>query len=423
MRNTFSGFYTLQDNDLKEIFESDSTIFIFDTSVLLNLYSYTKKTRDDFFSILEKFENKIWIPYHVGLEFQLQRLTIIKNEKAVYKKLQDKLNSIEKIFQTDIKNLNLGIRSLELNTEIELLENNIKDLLKNFEIKIDKFDKNQPCVRSSDEIRKKLDELFFEKIGKKPSQQWLNDLYKLGKERYEQKMPPGYMDEKNKKERNPYNFDNLNYTPMYGDLVIWKQIIEKAKDENLKNIIFISDDAKEDWIFSIDSNGKKDIGVRAELRQEIQKESGVHIFEIYTSSTFMSNINQISTIKIDEKSINEIRINTEIDIENNKEFNKINFTNKNSISDYIKDISMKYDFIKEHQSKYNYDSKNELAQGEYFTPISIVNKIVKRIKLEEELLELNAKLSNAIKNDDEDEILFYTQIIAVKSLELEKFKN
>ncbi|WP_370622862.1 PIN-like domain-containing protein [Vreelandella alkaliphila] len=52
---------------------------MFDTNVLLNLYGYAKQTREDFFSILQSINEKLWIPYHAGLEYQRRRLNIIRN--------------------------------------------------------------------------------------------------------------------------------------------------------------------------------------------------------------------------------------------------------------------------------------------------------------------------------------------------------
>lgn len=199
MKDIFSGFYTLNDENEKEIFESESTIFIFDTSSLLNLYSYTEETRNDFFKVLDTLKDKLWIPYHVGLEYQLQRLTVIKNEKANYSKLRKHLSDIKNIFNNDIEKLNFKKRTEKLNDLIGDLSNNINQLLDKFEKDIMEFDDKQPCVRSTDIIRKKLDDYFEERVGIKPTQDKLDSIYEEGNERYNKKIPPGYMDEKEKK--------------------------------------------------------------------------------------------------------------------------------------------------------------------------------------------------------------------------------
>lgn len=45
-------------------------LFVFDTNVLLNFYRYQTATRKELIDILHQLPNRIWIPHHVGLEFQ-----------------------------------------------------------------------------------------------------------------------------------------------------------------------------------------------------------------------------------------------------------------------------------------------------------------------------------------------------------------
>jgi len=68
MKELFKGFYTPSEKDIKKSWSDEKTLFVFDTNVLLNLYRYTEATRDDFFQIIDSISEKIWLPYHVGLE-------------------------------------------------------------------------------------------------------------------------------------------------------------------------------------------------------------------------------------------------------------------------------------------------------------------------------------------------------------------
>lgn len=101
----------------------------------------------------------------------------------------------------------------------------------------------------------------------------LVNIYKEGEDRYNKRIPPGYMD--NDKDDNEY-----------GDLIIWKEIIGLAK-ETKKNIFFISYDIKEDWIYRI--NGKT-WGPRIELIREFRNETNGLLFHIYTLDQFLENI-------------------------------------------------------------------------------------------------------------------------------------
>ena len=97
MKKSFSGFYNPTNEELRKAWLDKNTVFIFDTSVLLDIYSYKEITREDFFSSLEKLKSNIWIPFHVGLEYQRNRLEIISKAKAVFRHAKEELNSIKSL--------------------------------------------------------------------------------------------------------------------------------------------------------------------------------------------------------------------------------------------------------------------------------------------------------------------------------------
>ena len=63
---------------------------------------------------------------------------------------------------------------------------------------------------------------------------------------------------------------NQGERALYGDLIVWKQTIEKAKESN-RDVIFVTDDKKNDW-FEAKVKGKRS-GPRKELLREFSKES------------------------------------------------------------------------------------------------------------------------------------------------------
>ncbi|BAZ86876.1 hypothetical protein NIES806_30930 [Dolichospermum compactum NIES-806] len=85
-------------------------------------------------------------------------------------------------------------------------------------------------------------------------------IYKLSEERFKYSVPPGYEDAKKKP-----------VPDMYGDAILWLQLIDYAKSEK-KPIIFVTDDDKEDWWLE---SGGKTISPRPELVQEMLTEAGV----------------------------------------------------------------------------------------------------------------------------------------------------
>lgn len=87
-------------------------------------------------------------------------------------------------------------------------------------------------------------------------------------------------------------------------MIVWKQIIAHAKDKNIKNIVFITNDNKEDWWLK---NENKTIGVRYESRDEIYREGKVDRFKIYSSEKFIEYANKFLNANISESVIEEIR--------------------------------------------------------------------------------------------------------------------
>ena len=44
-------------------------IIVFDTNVLLNLYRYNEETRNELLKLMKSYQNRLWMPYQVALEF------------------------------------------------------------------------------------------------------------------------------------------------------------------------------------------------------------------------------------------------------------------------------------------------------------------------------------------------------------------
>lgn len=59
MKKHFFEFYPLSEKEIDSIWSGG--IISFDANVLINLYRYTEKTRDDFFKVMSFYKNRIWI--------------------------------------------------------------------------------------------------------------------------------------------------------------------------------------------------------------------------------------------------------------------------------------------------------------------------------------------------------------------------
>lgn len=297
MKEKLSEYYRLDDDQLKKHWEQD--IISLDANVLLNLYRYTPKTRDTFFSLLEKIKNRVWVSYQAAFEYQKNRLVVINKQHEAYieiKALLDgKKNEIE-------AKLNEYKRHPYLQTEE--LKKQIQSAFEAINKDISKLEKIHPDYLQDDPIWQKLTQLLDGKIGDDLSNEELERIFKEGKKRYEEEVPPGYKDKVNKK--------NEGNRSLYGDLIVWNQILMHAKNIP-SSIIFITDDRKEDWWYKFKG---KTIGPRPELIKEFKTETGKRI-NIYQADNFLDlaikNLNQTANPEAVEE-IRKVRLADELEI-------------------------------------------------------------------------------------------------------------
>lgn len=440
MKDLFSCFYEdLDDKKLKDIWESKGTRFVFDTNVLLSLYSFNSETRKDFFDLLIHLKDRIWIPYHVALEFQRNRINTIKKQRDHIRDMKSKINKFNSSLNFDSKafiafNNDFSTKKnypkiydeietivSEITQKTVQLKNELENSSKNLIEIVDKLDNDKIQINSNDVIRNQLDTLFCKaNVGDNifSEQSELNKLYSEGLIRYENKIPPGYMDYDSKQDRK-FFFNNLEFKEAFGDLIIFKQLIEYSKDEKIANIIFVSEDAKEDWRIRVDHEGKKILGARSELKEEIYSESNVNNFYIFDINSFLKYSKNYLNINIDEKSFDDIEqaldnIKHEYDYKNEifeNTMNRVVLTS--TLNDYI----FNFDKINQDLSPYfvkalllGLNDKISFLNQEfnsYFNEITIPEIIVinqPKILLDE-LKRFNDALDEILLNKGESNIL------------------
>jgi hypothetical protein len=291
MQNIFWEYYPLQESKITEIWENG--IFVFDTNILFNLYRYSDDTSKDFIDTITAIQEKVWMPFQVAKEFHNRRLEVISNEIKSYDNLIKEVNEInDKIIN---KNRNPFL-SKELMDSFETFKNNLT-----YESNKHK-EKYELAFRKNDKILDKLNSIFDKKVGENFSTEKIKEIIKEGDDRYKLSVPPGYK-------------DNSKPSPeKFGDLIIWFQIIEKAKTEQ-RPIVFVLDDRKEDWWFT---HSGKTISPRVELLKEFKDKTGQICcfyqpfqFLEYAISFLGKEINDNTLIEIDDFKDNSIVIQNE----------------------------------------------------------------------------------------------------------------
>lgn len=257
MREKFKGFYTLTDKQISKIWEMG--FISLDTNILFNLYRYSDDTRKELLQNIEKYSEKLWLPYHVAYEFHKNRITVISEQIKIY---DETIKDFEKIENNIVKNL----KSPHLSKPIqERFEKYILEVKKDLEKRSNFY----LGLLKKDTILTKITKIFNKKIGDELSKEEITKIEKEGEDRYKRKIPPGFKD--NSKEENKF-----------GDLIIWKELIKNSKDAN-QPFIFLIDDVKEDWW--VKTQGLT-LSPRPELSQELYTNAKQQ-FYMYTPDRFL----------------------------------------------------------------------------------------------------------------------------------------
>lgn len=284
MRNSFKEYYGLNSLELDKLWNEG--LIVFDTNVLLSLYRRSQGVRDDFISMIRSLSDRIWIPYQVGYEFHEHRLEEAMRPIEAVKAIKGKLQKFENDFEQEYGN----------NPYLD--NKKIKKAFKVFSSKLDKMIQESltscPNFLKEDEVLNVLTKWFDGKTGPDYQEKMLAEIYRIGSERYSNKIPPGYKDAK-KHEGDRHRF---------GDLIIWLQIIDQAK-ENAKDIIFVTDDKKEDWWEVYKDNR---IGPRHELIREFREKTSNQLIWFYTPDRFLECAKSKAGVSVKTKTIEEVKI-------------------------------------------------------------------------------------------------------------------
>jgi len=316
MNVVFNEYYKISKDEEKRIWKEG--LIVVDNNILLNQYRYSKETSDSVLEVLTTLKDRLWIPYQVGLEYHNNRLDCFYNSWNASKSIKDKVNDVKNSLLNDIQNKynrNPFVVIGEFEEVVNKSFKQIEDKLKEWDNTVSDFVNNDP-------INKKIIKLFENRVGDDFSNDEIERIYKEGEKRYSEKIPPGYKDDTpDKRAKGKRN--------VFGDLIVWKQIIEKAKEVD-KDVVFISDDEKEDWWF--EWKGKK-IYPRVELIREFRKETG-HRILMYNQKSFLEYAKNTLNIGQLDETIKEIK--KDIEKRDKAKAEKLTASVAQSVSDILK---------------------------------------------------------------------------------------
>lgn len=257
-------------------------IFVLDANLLLNLYRYSAKTRQEYMDLLRhpKIHERVWVPHQAALEYQENRLAVISQQR---KACDDFKTQLDKVLKQLLNERSHPFISENLLGDLKTLNDRIVQELSDIAGALEQLQK-------FDGIREEITELLESRVGSPFSEEDIKTIHQEAELRTKFGRPPGFSDAKK------------DGPKRYGDFVIWRQILDKASAVK-KPVIFITDDGKEDWWWHHEG---RTIGPRPELRAEMY-ERAVQRFHMYSSSSFMQYANKFLHAKVSEEAIEEVK--------------------------------------------------------------------------------------------------------------------
>ncbi|MGX1196245.1 PIN-like domain-containing protein [Parvibaculum sp. MBR-TMA-1.3b-4.2] len=282
MKNRFPQYFSLKPEEFDEIWKD--ALIVPDTNILLHLLRYGEATRNQVISTLEAFRPRVWIPHRVGKEFLRRWRDVDSENRKAYEKLK---NGVEAKGRELRGLFDQFSRHQVINSEEE--KKNIDYFIKGLCESLEASEKSHPSISDSEKIVEKISEIIGDMVGEEPNEEVLAKRIEEGAKRYDEKIPPGYMDAQKEG------------IEKYGDYFVWKEILEKAKSEE-SDVIFLSDDRKEDWVYKISG---KDVGPRTELVEEFYKYTGKR-FHSYSLVGFLEHSKRYINFEVSDQTLAEI---------------------------------------------------------------------------------------------------------------------
>lgn len=330
IKTLFAPFFRKPFN--KDFLADSKTLIVIDTNYLLSILRLSPDLAIKYINALNNNNKEnIYIPYIVALEFNFNKSSV----KYENKKNIETINKIKDNIEKVLSESEINLSKILLTDQLNRIKKHNKTYLKQLDNElhsIKETDRNQ----TNNNTYNSLIDAISTKIGEKPTQLSINNIEAEGKTRYENKIAPGYNDEKNKV--GSRSFDGIEYQRKYGDLLIWKDIILKAKELKKKRVIFVTDDGtsgkKDDLFYKIEGNK---IGPAIEMMDELYKDTNADLYilrnEHFVSETVQLNEQQkqeIRNLSIANKEIvykTNLNDNEELIKELNKEIQDLQFEN------------------------------------------------------------------------------------------------
>lgn len=266
MREQFKEYYAPDEGEIKRLWTE--AWFVFDTNALLGFYRTSAKVVDEAFSLISDLHDRLWLPHQVALEYH-------ENYPGVEAAILSAPRDSGELLEGAVAKLQQGLAEkrhpylqASLFAEIEKFKKATKRLIERKEIHDADF-----VRRRIHHVQDFIDREFVT-VGAPYDDKRLQEIYADGEMRFKRNVPPAFKDKGKDKDETGNR--------KYGDLVLWKQILDHAQ-QTKRPVIFITNDSKEDWW---QKQSGRIIGPHPLLRREMKTITGQDYYS-YTIERFV----------------------------------------------------------------------------------------------------------------------------------------
>ncbi|MEX0167183.1 DUF4935 domain-containing protein [Pseudomonas brassicacearum] len=263
-------------------------LFVLDTNVLLDLYRFSDSARDALFKVMESLGERLWIPYQVAAEYFENRLGVIEDQSEAYAKSIAGLKTAKEKF-------NAGSRHPFVSDEV------FNKFIDSYDLMIKELEGKQKIYLSyvgDDLVKAKLGTILNGRVGEPYSEERLQEVSLEGENRYAEHIPPGFQDGG----KIPEATTTKLKLKKFGDLILWKQLIEKAMASD-KPVILVTGEKKDDWWLKSD---KRLISALPALSKEFMCAVNKD-FYLYATDRFLVKANEYLKQSTSDVVVEEIR--------------------------------------------------------------------------------------------------------------------
>lgn len=286
MKNKFDWYFGPSPEEITTIW--DTGILTIDANVLLDLYRYNEKTREDILKAMAFFGDRVWLSGQAAREFIRNRKAVIRSADKTFREAEATISELRK--SCSGARDQLRAHRLVPRDGLEEMEQSLTSALELAEQKIRETKERQPDYLAKDSLLDRIMETFDSRVGDDPTREEWVEIRKLGEARRVSKTPPGYLD------------GDKDGDKKYGDYLLWHQILQYAQI-SAKPMILVTSERKEDWW---EKQGGQTVGPRSELLEEAATVAGQRIL-IYQTDQFLKFALDHIGDQADASSVDDIR--------------------------------------------------------------------------------------------------------------------